>query len=211
MALDKNPYAPTLTLDQLNANQRALLVQLTNFGLRRKVGPMLVPIPSGRMDYVIYVYGERSFPISRLSDLDALCGAGCIDFRLNRMGNAKVYLLTPESYKVAELWRDDGPLQEALLDVGEDRGRETKEQLYDRWGELQQRLPATLSADMRQRLFSVMDELNGANPGRRQVSFQLRRIGRHLMDGLTDGQSARLLLAYAQWVGAIYARLATIS
>lgn len=198
-----------LSPDDLTTDQKALLVHLANFGLRRKIGPMLVPIPNGPMDYIIYVYGEGSFPIRRLSDLDALCGAGCIDFRLNRMGTAKVYLLTEISYKTADLWRSLEIDKNIETDLGQLSGGETsaKEILYQRWGELQQRLPAHLPADIRQRLFSVMDECGSAVPNKSRISFQLRRIGRHLMNGLTDIQSARLLQAYSSWVRGIYDRL----
>lgn len=203
------PIRKTLTLDKLTVEQKGLLVQLVNFGVQRKIGPVLVPIPAGPMDYVLYVYGESSLRIERLSDLDALCGAGCIDYRLNRMGNAKVYLLTQKSYRLVEEWRNEKfPIpqdvdQEPFLD----EISLTKEILYNSWGELQQRLPARLPGDIRERLYWVMDELAFQIPAKSRISFQLRRIGRHFAEGLHDGQSAVLFQAYARWVKAIYNHL----
>lgn len=56
----------------------------------------IVPIPVGPSDYVVYVRGPENLHIRHISDLDALCEAGLLTYRLSRMGTSKHYRLATQ-------------------------------------------------------------------------------------------------------------------
>ena len=83
----------------LNQRQQRLLRQLVDFVQRGKVKEPIVPIPFGEpTEFVIHIRGEESFHFRYISDLDALCDAGLMDFRWSRQGLNKLYYLTKQAF-----------------------------------------------------------------------------------------------------------------
>ncbi len=194
----------------LSLEQKALLVRLVNYALERKIDQTVVPVPVGPSEYAIYVRHEPSLRLTRLSDLDALCAADVLSYRFNRMGNGKVYLLSTRSFHAVEEWRQE-PVEidhEAVRRLSESRVAGERglllEQVAVQEAALRQRLPAATPPEIMRRIYFVGEHLTGDDPNRVQISFQLRLIGRYLVDWLRDRQSGDLLVVFSHWVQAVY-------
>ena len=211
-----------MTLFEPNIEQKALLVQIVNYARQHKIGQTIVPIPAGPAEYAIYVREEPSLRLRRLSDLDALCAADVLSYRLNRMGNSKVYLLTKASFRAAERWQEE-PVEPLFIE--ETAARKFKAAFADaehvaldefrallaiEEAELRRRLPAGTPREIVQRISIVGEQVHGENPNRTQIAYQLRRIGRFMTEKLHDRRSSDLLAAFSRWSQAIFRYLEKI-
>lgn len=76
---------------QLTQRQKKLLYQLVD---HQQNGRLLEPfglIPTGASEYAIYLRYQTSMHVYWASDLDVLCVYGYLNYKWNRMSNAKLY------------------------------------------------------------------------------------------------------------------------
>jgi hypothetical protein len=87
----------------LTAAQQRLLRTLVHYARQDRLPKTITPFPTGEPDqYAIHVQGAPSLMIEGLYNLDALCRAGVLSRRWDRMGFGKIYRLTDASYKAVE-------------------------------------------------------------------------------------------------------------
>jgi hypothetical protein len=84
----------------LTPTQLDLYLTLERLALKGRLFDPIIPIPVGASEYVIYVRGPENLRVRRISDLDALCEAGYLTYRLSRMGTTKHYHLPLPKTKV---------------------------------------------------------------------------------------------------------------
>lgn len=87
----------------LTEEQRSLLRTLVRYARQKRLSETITPFPTGEPDqYAIHVQGAPSLMIEGLYNLDALCRAGVLSRRWDRMGFGKIYRLTEASFAAVE-------------------------------------------------------------------------------------------------------------
>ncbi|MEJ2749112.1 MAG: hypothetical protein P8183_14580 [Anaerolineae bacterium] len=91
---------------QLTQRQKSLLYQLVE---QQQCGQLREPfglVPTGPSEYVIYLFSKPSMRLNWICDLDALCVLGYLEYRWNRLSNARLYRIS----KAAKLAFKSGEL-----------------------------------------------------------------------------------------------------
>ncbi len=76
---------------QLTQRQKKLLYQLVTHQINGRLDEPFGLVPTGAAEYAIYLRYQSRMRVYWASDLDVLCVYGYLDYKWNRMSNAKLY------------------------------------------------------------------------------------------------------------------------
>lgn len=204
---------------ELNERQKKLLMELVRLANEARLGELLIPIPYGPDQYVIYVRGRENLIIERLSDLDALCRAELMDYELNRMGTGKRYRLTKGSFKVVKLWLagldEETPLW--MVDsAGEIARVVSVPELLEQYHLLRRKvrrdlvkiMPNGLLPEMYDEMMAITRQIEAVEPVPAEVTANIQSLGQKIVASFGHPQQAKevgmAMASFGAWCRVVY-------
>lgn len=191
---------------QLTEAQKLLLLRLVEYRQNDQISDYIVAIPAGPSEYVIHIQDAESLRIVHLSDLDALCAADLLGYRLNRMGNGKIYHLTKATLKaipnVADL---PAPLTElpenwqTLINIEQASTYELRRRAIALQTDIRRTLSATLPAELVPNAFDlvrqILAELHSGSPDADRIASAFQGLLAELIAAFALPNAQRASLA----------------
>ncbi len=218
---------------QLTQRQKKLLYQLVDHQQNGRLHEPFGLIPIGASEYAIYLRYQTSMHVYWASDLDVLCVYGYLDYKWNRMSNAKLYSVSKTAqqlFKSGQLAINEQPSTENQLikdrlDIQPvifsakhtiQRNRISLLQAADELlvilkQELGETLEGVVLGDAIAEITAVQDMYYMILPETAVIDQSLHRLSQHITDQLiaattTEGKlaAAQTLVSFSSWTHIIF-------